>query len=86
LNLQGVGKPGWGGGGEDILLVTGGRKNRMRNCGRADQEGVMTGPLKNKSNLKRGSFKEFSHKYGKGIYIFHINEIRFIQRTHRQFQ
>ena len=35
------GGPGWRWkvGSKDILLETGGRKNGMRNCGRADQEG-----------------------------------------------
>ena len=46
----------------------------MRNCRRPDKRrgGNNWTVKKNKSNLKRGSFKEFSHKYGKGIYIFHI--------------
>ena len=36
MKPQGVGRPGVRDGG--ILLETGGRRNRMRNCGKVDQE------------------------------------------------
>jgi hypothetical protein len=44
LEAPGVGRPT--GVREYILLETVGKRNRMRNCGRADQRGATTGLLK----------------------------------------
>jgi hypothetical protein len=53
LRLQGVGRPGRG----VVLLKTGGKRNGMRNCGKADPEGGNNWIVNNNNNNNNNNNK-----------------------------